>query len=223
MLSSLDSLLEEDDFLPRDLEFQVIFRPHDEVVEAHRNLGSIDMAEDAIAEIEPLLREIENSFNLNPGLFRVEPRAPGLAIYAYSRKSFDLKIEISLDEATSRLLNYGKSGQSHVIDLSNVAASSDGKITPLVLGPVLKLAKNALEPLLPLLLRVDSAPYESFLSDVGPVHVIGFLDKDGGVYGTPFHMESYQGTIEIFFHRRDLSRLDFQENYIFFAHFALVD
>ncbi len=222
MLTSMDDLVTEEE-PPRNLEFCAFYSPPEETFEAHRNLGSMDTPEDVSGEIEPLLRQLETELNLRSGLLRVEPRQPGIAIYAFSRKSHNIKIELSMDEATGRLLNCSRGTQRHVIDLTAVQASSDGKNNPLVCGPVMKISKNALEPLLPLLLRVDGAPYQSYLSDVGAVHIIAFIDSDGGVFGTPFLMDDYQGTIEVFFHRRDLTPLLLQENLTFFAHFALVD
>ncbi len=90
------------------------------------------------------------------------------------------------------------------------------------LGPIKPLTANSLEPLLPLLLRLDKVPAGSYVSGFGTTNILAFIDTSGEIVSSGVDMEEYDNHLEIEFIRRDLSPLLFEVNYVFYGHFLIV-
>ena len=225
-LDSVRALSEEDlddGEEEEDYDFIVVFMPSGEPKYIRRDVNVLlESNEDVAEHLGVMFSELESSFNLIPGLFQVEPHDGNAVImYSFSHKKFDLTLSLTFDSPTTRLLNI-QEGNNYHFSLTGLQTKAIGRWSEYVFGPFVKMGKNALHRLLPLLLRLDNGPYESYISGIGSANVVAFLDEDGGIYATPFSMEEYDGSIELIFHRRDLTSLNFHENLIFFAHFAIL-
>ena len=205
----------------RDLEFLIVFQPSGQAQDVSKEIGFVETPEEVQAELQPMLLELEKKMNLTTGTLRVEVQRPGLAFFAFSRKSYNLRMNLTFDAGCRRLLS---SQETYSLSLSNAGGNTppDGKWGLFTVGPITKLTRNALEPLLPLLIRLEGGPFESYTSGLGASHIIAFLDQDGGIFANPFGMEDYDGVVEIHLHRRDLSEIIFDSNLIVYAHFAIM-